>query len=219
MRTQLTTTKSKPAFRRTSVSSQRLPLQEAGFLFLMRGNSMEGTCEFCSHTFNVSPYYIRRGQRYCSQLCSSLARRVNPQPYLEVSCFQCGKGTIKQAGKVKRNAHQFCSWRCYSSWRNGKFTGESSPCWQGGRIPYGSGWTEAVRQEVRRRDNFTCQVCGKSTAEYGRKLDVHHIVTCRNGGSHSPDNLLTVCQTCHAKLDRLGKHKRAALGSKLAEIR
>ncbi len=51
-----------------------------------------------------------------------------------------------------------------------------------------------VRYFVFARDNYTCQVCGKSK---GKILQTHHIVYRSNGGTNRADNLITVCADCH----------------------
>ena len=51
-----------------------------------------------------------------------------------------------------------------------------------------------VREYVLARDNHQCQCChGKSK---DRILNVHHIESRQTGGN-SPDNLVTLCETCH----------------------
>lgn len=51
-----------------------------------------------------------------------------------------------------------------------------------------------VREYVLFRDNHTCQCCkGKSKDKI---LNVHHIESRKTGGN-SPDNLITLCETCH----------------------
>ncbi len=60
-----------------------------------------------------------------------------------------------------------------------------------------------TREYVLHRDNHTCQHCrGKSKDPI---LETHHIVTRQIGGD-APDNLLTLCQTCHKKVSK-GKLK------------
>jgi len=45
------------------------------------------------------------------------------------------------------------------------------------------------------RDNYECKkCCGKKN---NPKLHVHHIIFCSNGGTNSPDNLITLCEPCH----------------------
>lgn len=54
------------------------------------------------------------------------------------------------------------------------------------------------------RDNYTCQHCkGKSKDP---KLQCHHIVLRSNGGTNTPENLITLCETCHTVL-HVGKIK------------
>ena len=51
-----------------------------------------------------------------------------------------------------------------------------------------------VREYVLHRDNHTCQCCkGKSGDKI---LNVHHIESRKTGGN-SPNNLITLCETCH----------------------
>lgn len=53
-----------------------------------------------------------------------------------------------------------------------------------------------VREYILHRDNHTCQGCkGKSKDKI---LNVHHIESRQTGGDR-PDNLITLCETCHQK--------------------
>lgn len=53
-----------------------------------------------------------------------------------------------------------------------------------------------VREYVLARDKHTCQCCkGKSKDNI---LNVHHIESRKTGGD-SPNNLITLCETCHSK--------------------
>ncbi|MES2198549.1 MAG: RNA-guided endonuclease IscB, partial [Chlamydiota bacterium] len=53
-----------------------------------------------------------------------------------------------------------------------------------------------IKQYVLHRDGYTCQKCKQEKL----KLHVHHIVFRSNGGTNSPDNLITLCHLCHEKL-------------------
>ena len=60
-----------------------------------------------------------------------------------------------------------------------------------------------VREYVLHRDDHTCQACnGKSGDPI---LETHHIISRQVGGD-APENLLTLCQTCHEKVSK-GKLK------------
>lgn len=57
-------------------------------------------------------------------------------------------------------------------------------------------------KKILKRDNFTCQECGKVFKEDGSWPDTHHILPKRDGGTDDPENLITLCEECHNK-----KHK------------
>jgi len=75
------------------------------------------------------------------------------------------------------------------------FNGGNNPNWQGGISfePYSPEFNEKLKNKIRERDNYTCQLCG----EYGR--DVHHIDY--NKKNCSPDNLITLCNRDNAKVN------------------
>lgn len=62
-----------------------------------------------------------------------------------------------------------------------------------------------VREYILFRDNHTCQHC------HGKKkdpiLNVHHIESRKTGGD-SPNNLITLCETCHKKYHSLSSEKQ-----------
>ena len=51
---------------------------------------------------------------------------------------------------------------------------------------------ENVKAYVKARDGFRCRSCGSRD-----HLEVHHIRQRKDGGSNSPDNLITLCHGCH----------------------
>lgn len=58
-------------------------------------------------------------------------------------------------------------------------------------------WVEKSR-EIMKRDNFTCQLCGKSHT----KLNVHHIkyIKDKDYWDYPDELLMTVCEVCHQKI-------------------
>ncbi|RLI76939.1 hypothetical protein DRP05_11675 [Archaeoglobales archaeon] len=44
-----------------------------------------------------------------------------------------------------------------------------------------------------RRANYRCERCGDS--KY--KLHIHHIIPRKDGGKHTPENLIVLCPSCH----------------------
>ena len=70
--------------------------------------------------------------------------------------------------------------------------GKNHPNWQGGisSLPYSVDWTEDLKRAIRKRDQYTCQMCGKEPA-----IDCHHIDYDKK--NCNPTNLITLCRSCH----------------------
>jgi 5-methylcytosine-specific restriction endonuclease McrA len=51
------------------------------------------------------------------------------------------------------------------------------------------------KQEIFRRDNHTCQYCGKKA----RGLTIDHVIPRHRGGEHTWSNLVTACPECNRK--------------------
>ncbi len=81
-------------------------------------------------------------------------------------------------------------------------SGSNNGNWKGGIScePYSQDWTDDLREAIRKRDNYTCQLCGIYQDElkgYHKKLDVHH--KDYNKDNLNPDNLISLCRDCHLK--------------------
>lgn len=77
--------------------------------------------------------------------------------------------------------------------------GDKSRFWRGGHKYYrlhDYNWTK-IRKEIYKRDNWTCKECSCKD----RKLHCHHIIPYRISKDDSFDNLVTLCNKCHAKKD------------------
>ena len=55
-------------------------------------------------------------------------------------------------------------------------------------------WKE-LSKLIRKRDKNTCYKCNK------RGLQVHHIIPFKFSKSNRTDNLITLCTSCHTKID------------------
>lgn len=90
--------------------------------------------------------------------------------------------------------------------------GEKNYNWKGGPSDDSSllGWQwRKRRKEVYARDSWICQDCGckclntkDSKLHPKRKIQAHHIVARRDGGSDDLGNLVTLCMSCHHKRER-----------------
>lgn len=62
--------------------------------------------------------------------------------------------------------------------------------------------TQKLRMKVLCRDGRRCRICGRNPDDHlDLELHVHHIRPWMNGGLTDPENLITLCQTCHKGLD------------------
>jgi len=77
--------------------------------------------------------------------------------------------------------------------------GEYNPNWKGGigSLPYPYKFNNEMKERIRERDNYTCQLCGMPQAECIRALDVHHIDYDKE--NLADDNLITLCNPCNIK--------------------
>jgi 5-methylcytosine-specific restriction endonuclease McrA len=77
--------------------------------------------------------------------------------------------------------------------------GANNPRWKGGsRNPKGPGW-KAARRVVWARDKV-CRLCSGPPSKK-RRLDVHHVVPRREGGTNDPGNLIGLHHWCHMKVE------------------
>lgn len=62
--------------------------------------------------------------------------------------------------------------------------------------------TKKMRMDILRRDDFRCRICGRRATDHvDVELHVHHILPYGIGGLTEPDNLITLCHSCHYGLD------------------
>ena len=104
--------------------------------------------------------------------CIDCKKIINPYTKNTKRCWDCS---------VKYN-----SGKNHYNWNNWSSRGE-----------YGAEFDNALKEQVRFRDNYKCQICGCSQLENGRKLDVHHIDY--NKKYNKLNNLIALCMKCHMK--------------------
>lgn len=78
-------------------------------------------------------------------------------------------------------------------------SGEKSPVWKGGIsfLPYPPEFNNKLKYQIKKRDNFTCQLCG--IKKYIGQA-VHHIDYEKK--NCSPANLITLCISCNVKVNQ-----------------
>jgi len=84
-----------------------------------------------------------------------------------------------------------------------KISGEKGYNWRGGISfeEYSTAWTEALKESIRKRDKYSCQLCGKKQEDLleklQKKLAVHHIDYDKK--NLNTENLISLCRSCHGK--------------------
>jgi 5-methylcytosine-specific restriction endonuclease McrA len=139
--------------------------------------------------------------------CPSCAKKGinNPQwkggvDSKKVYCVDCKK-------QLGVNAYRLGTTRCRACVAKLRdYRLEKSPGWKGGKSfePYPLGWNRTFKEQIRYRDGYKCQVCGKPEVENDRKLDVHHIDYNKENIKES--NLISLCRSCHMKTN--GERKK-----------
>lgn len=80
--------------------------------------------------------------------------------------------------------------------------------WSNDRNYYGANW-QTQRKQALKRDNFTCQVCGRISKT--ESLHVHHREPFRNFTSfleaNQLSNLVSLCSSCHIRAETMVKVK------------
>lgn len=98
-----------------------------------------------------------------------------------------------------KKGHTFWKGKKHSKKSIEKMSGKNHYNWQGGISfePYTTDWTETLRQSIRERDNYTCQMLGCNKKQGDIAFDVHHIDYDKKNSV--PDNLIALCKSCHSK--------------------
>lgn len=84
-------------------------------------------------------------------------------------------------------------------------SGKNNPNWNNGSSfePYGVAFNKQLKEQIRKRDSYTCQECFRHQDELftkkGRryKLHIHHIDYCKK--NNCLKNLIALCRSCHAQ--------------------
>lgn len=100
--------------------------------------------------------------------------------------------------KQTQEAKQKLSQTLKKLYKEGKLpTGPNHQWWRGGTQyePYSANWTKSLREGIKKRDKFKCQLCGNKN-----NLVVHHIN--ENKKNSNINNLITLCRHCHCKIHK-----------------
>lgn len=173
-------------------------------------------CKTCGKPFESWTY---RHQIYCSVHCKNIFAARQPKPstrkpenFVTLRCEWCNKEyTVHKIYNSGDRQSRFCSATCRQEWISRNQRGINHPRFIGGAryADRGSNWGKQ-RHVALKRDNYTCQLCGKKRKK-GEKyiIDVHHIKPFKdfNGDyimANELTNLITLCRKCHTDVDKHG---------------
>lgn len=97
---------------------------------------------------------------------------------------------------------------------NPHFAGPNNPRWKGGITPEHlkirwSKKSKDFRNEIFKRDDYTCKSCGRCRKVGDRVvLNIHHIkpFAVHKELRFDKDNVITLCEQCHRKTDTYGRN-------------
>lgn len=104
--------------------------------------------------------------------------------------------------KPESKAKQSAARKKYFAENPGITTREKNSNWKGGTsfLPYPFEFDGNLKNFIRTRDNYTCQLCGKTKREIGKNLCVHHINYDK--GDLFDLNLILLCNSCNGKVNK-----------------
>lgn len=165
-------------------------------------------CDYCNELMMKEKQHIDKWEKnFCNRKCQAnyykdhpLKGENNPKySKVTVICEWCEKEykTYKSTSDKTR----FCSNQCRGNWQSEMMKGSNHPNWSGGiaekrSLSSVSREYKKWRNDVFKRDNFTCQSCGDNK---GGNLNAHHIKSYKNNPElrTTLSNGITLCETCH----------------------
>ena len=191
------------------------------------GGEINLICKQCKKEYKVTPARADESG-FCSRLCMGLWNSINGRGEnnpnwqggkVKLICEQCEEGFEVKLCQVNRA--RFCSQKCWGLWMVKNWGGENHPNWKGGKSfePYGLDWTDKLKEEVRKRDDYTCAISGEVWQSGQEKFPVHHINYIKT--DNLTGNLITLCIKCHGKTNANRRHWQSLLTpiAKGAEMR
>lgn len=159
-------------------------------------------CPKCGRTMNPRA-------KTCG-LCAGKGRKKIPADVVALVCLNCEESFELPRWRVNQGRGSFCSKKCHDQFLT-TIRGKDHPKATGRYAPVryrGSRWEESKATALKRA-NGRCEKCTIDLIKVSRYA-VHHIRGIHTfdnpGDGHTPENLLVICQSCHAKIHNLGKN-------------
>jgi 5-methylcytosine-specific restriction endonuclease McrA len=183
-----------------------------------KGVGCNKLCKLCNKEFRIKNS-LSLSQVFCSKQCYWKHNELFGHPLfqdLHDTCTICKislRITKRKVGK-KNFCSRVCADKHHSIFMKEELNsnyvnGQSGYVYHG----YAVNW-RIIRDEIRKRDNYRCQLCNIEEKECDKNLSVHHIDF--NKHNNSDDNLITLCERCHNK--HHGKKSRYQCKEELLKV-
>ncbi len=143
------------------------------------------------------PHCLVCGRKLSRYDCRHCKKHAPKRPILRIKrkCLNCGEEFFTIPAEVRKGGGRFCSIKCA---KGEKF----NPNWRGGisKEPYPFNFNDRLKELIRERDDYKCQLCGVPQVECMEKLHIHHIDHDKD--NLNPNNLMAFCRRCHTKVNR-----------------
>lgn len=180
------------------------------------GGGVELTCEQCGDSYTRVPAEAE-DSRFCSYEClgkwNSEHRTGENHPNwqggkAECECDFCGKTYYVKQKELNRT--RFCSYECKAEWQEENVYGPDHHQWEGGykfisqiRRSIGPHAWPTISEEVREEANYQCEQCGEKKQK--GEIHAHHIIPLLYGGTNHRENIMALCEECHASVEAYTK--------------
>ena len=182
-----------------------------------QGGQIRRICMTCGEEFFVDKNEVRKGHgKFCSRSCTGKRNYGHKKTTLRIPliCVVCDKISLYRITDFQResNRGRCCSLKCRIIHTQKSISGDKNYRWMGGktkinRLERSHMATRNWSLAVKKRDNFTCQLCGirnRTGLGYSVKFHAHHIKPWVGYPElrYSLSNGITYCIPCHRSIHR-----------------
>jgi len=176
-----------------------------------KSHSYNNSCQCCSCKSHRGEYKGIKSASYIDgrtmkfHFCIECKTQISYPTWLYGSkkCNKCSKNGTHNGFYHKQHTKE-----TKKKIRNSKYhknlKGKNNPRYINGlgRKPYPLEFNEPLKEKIRKRDNYQCQICNKQEKYlrgYRKKLDIHHIDYDKENCKE--ENLITLCNPCNSKVN------------------
>ena len=153
------------------------------------------SCNYCNHTISYTLYRFNLAKlHFCNKKCKGKYMEGNYKGFYSLKrnkkiskALKGKKFTKEHKEKISEKSKE----RLKDPTKNNN--------WRGGLSfeLYGKDFNIHLKNKIRIRDNYTCQICKINQNKLNYKLHVHHIDSDKLNNNLS--NLISLCRSCHIK--------------------